>query len=206
MKVLTSWNVCFVSVWSVYVLATCQLFWYHWQNSAKGLCLLCVWKSTRYASCNHWLFTNTTLTFTILWANSADHKLETVCMKCQNLFSGKNKKNILRCHLLEILPRVLCVNKNASLLQVDDEGGRVWWRCFVSYVTGASKLILAYSWARPAILIAGKGRWRMFLFLHFLHFHSFSSFFPVPLFHLYYLFSPFLWEKTQNDPQGLMCF
>ena len=69
-------------------------------------------------------------------------------------------------------------------------------------------MILAYSWARPAIvLVASKGRGRMFLFLLFLHFHSFSSFFPVPLFHLlyylFYLFSPFLWEMAQNDPQGL---
>ena len=71
------------------------------------------------------------------------------------------------------------------------------------------QLILAYSWARPAILVAGKGRGGMFLFLLFLHFHSSSSFFPVPLFHLlyclFYLFSPFLWETTQNDPQGLTC-
>ena len=69
------------------------------------------------------------------------------------------------------------------------------------------QLILAYSWARPAILVAGKGRGGMFLFLLFLHFHSCSSFFPVPLFHpfyyLFYLFSPFLLEMTQNDPQGL---
>ena len=55
------------------------------------------------------------LIFTALWANSADDKLiffiyfslktgfdiscklslmETMCMKCQNSFSGKNKKNI----------------------------------------------------------------------------------------------------------------
>ena len=71
------------------------------------------------------------------------------------------------------------------------------------------QLILAYSWARPAILVAGKGREVMFLFLLFLHFHSSFSFFPVPLFHLFcYLFcrfSPFLWETTQNDPQGLTC-
>ena len=71
------------------------------------------------------------------------------------------------------------------------------------------QLILAYSWARPAILVAGKGRGGMFLFLLFLHFHSCSSFFSVPLFHLlyclFYLFSPFLWETTQNDPQGLTC-
>ena len=65
------------------------------------------------------------------------------------------------------------------------------------------QLILAYSWARPSILVAGKSRGGMFLFLLFLHFHSSSSFFPVPLFHLFYylfyLFSPFLWETTQND-------
>ena len=68
------------------------------------------------------------------------------------------------------------------------------------------QLILAYSWARPAILVAGKSREVMFLFLLFLHFHSCSSFFPVPLFHLlYYLFSPFLWEMKQNDPQELTC-
>ena len=39
--------------------------------------------------------------------------------------------------------------------------------------------ILAYSWARPAILAAGKSRGGMFLFLLFLHFHSFS-FLPCP--------------------------
>ena len=71
------------------------------------------------------------------------------------------------------------------------------------------QLILAYSWARPAILVAGKGRGWMFLYLLFLHFHSCSSSFSIPLFHLFYylfyLFSPFLWETTQNDPQGLTC-
>ena len=36
-------------------------------------------------------------------------------------------------------------------------------------------LILAFSWARPAILVAGKGRGGMFLFLHFF------TFIPVTL-------------------------
>ena len=62
------------------------------------------------------------------------------------------------------------------------------------------QLILACGWA-------GKGRGGMFLFLWFLHFHSCRSFIPVPLFHLlyylFYLFSSFLWETTQNDPQWL---
>ena len=60
---------------------------------------------------------NLLLTFTILWANSADDKsmmfflffsenrvwhfiklsqMETICMKCQNLFSGKNKKKYFK--------------------------------------------------------------------------------------------------------------
>ena len=43
------------------------------------------------------------------------------------------------------------------------------------------QLILAYSWARPAILVAGKGIGGMCLFLLFLHFHFCSSFFPVSL-------------------------
>ena len=70
------------------------------------------------------------------------------------------------------------------------------------------QLILAYSWARPAILVAGKGRRGMFLFLLFLHFHSCSSFFPVLSFissTISSISSPFLWEMTQNDPQGLTC-
>ena len=40
------------------------------------------------------------------------------------------------------------------------------------------QLILAYSWVRPAILVAGKGIGGMFLFLLFLHFHSCSFFLP----------------------------
>ena len=85
-------------------------------------------------------------------------------------------------------------------------GGPVWRRYRVSYVTkvgrgvGEVQLILAYSWARPAILGASKGRGGVFTFLLFLNYHSCSSFFPVPLFHLpYYLFylcSPFHWETT----------
>ena len=41
------------------------------------------------------------------------------------------------------------------------------------------QLIVANSWASPAIPAAGKGRGGMFLFLPFLHFHSFFSFSPV---------------------------
>ena len=45
---------------------------------------------------------------------------------------------------------------------------------------------------KASILLAGKGRRGMFLFLLFLHFHSCSSFFPVPLFHLLYYSISFL--------------
>ena len=60
----------------------------------------------------------------------------------------------------------------------------MWRRCRVSYV----HLILADSWASPVILVAGKDRGVMFLFLLFLNFHSCSSFVPVHLFHLLYYF------------------
>ena len=71
------------------------------------------------------------LTFITLWANSADNKLviffsyfsqktgfdiayiETICMKCQ-MFSGKNKKNISKCCLLKILPRLLSIKDDLS--------------------------------------------------------------------------------------------
>ena len=63
------------------------------------------------------------------------------------------------------------------------------------------QLILAYSWARPAILVAGKGRWGIFLFLLFLHFHS-CFFLPCPslsslLLSLLSLFSLSLGDDTK---------
>ena len=41
-------------------------------------------------------------------------------MKCQSLFSGKNKKNISKCHLLKVLPSMLSLNmlKSYSLAVV----------------------------------------------------------------------------------------
>ena len=53
--------------------------------------------------------------------------------------------------------------------------GRVVQRCCVAYVTRGVQLILAYSWARPAILVAGKGRGGIFYFFYFF------TFIPVPL-------------------------
>ena len=71
------------------------------------------------------------------------------------------------------------------------------------------QLILAYRWARPAILVAVKGRGGMF------YFFCFFTFIPVPLSSLSLsfisstissiIFSAVLWDTTQNDPQGLTC-
>ena len=36
--------------------------------------------------------------------------VETVCNEYQILFSGKNKKNISKCRLLKIFPKVLSIN------------------------------------------------------------------------------------------------
>ena len=64
------------------------------------------------------------------------------------------------------------------------------------------QVILAYIWARPAILVAGKGRGIMLLFLLFLHFHpvplsSLSVFFISSLLSLLYLFSLSLGDDTK---------
>ena len=87
----------------------------------------------------------------------------------------------------------------------------------VVYLTSPGRpTILAYSWARPAILVAGKGRGGggggedFFYFFCFLIFFSFFLFLflPCPSLSSPLLslpFSPFLRETTQNDPQGLMC-
>ena len=66
------------------------------------------------------------LTLTTLWTNSADNTLifflffpeknmtqiETICTKCQIVFSGKYKKNNLKCCLLKFLASLLRVKKN----------------------------------------------------------------------------------------------
>ena len=90
--------------------------------------------------------------------------------------------------------------------------GVVGWSKGVVYLTSPGRptdIGLQLGKACYLSLAAGEGKGRMFLFLLFLHFHSFSSFSSVLLFHLlyclFYLSSPFLWETTQNDPQGLLC-
>ena len=60
-------------------------------------------------------------------------------MKCQILFSGKNKKNISKCRLLKILPRVLSVKPPGGLLYRPFLGGgpgvSLTLCCFVVYST-----------------------------------------------------------------------
>ena len=61
--------------------------------------------------------------------------LETICSKFQNLFSGKNKKNISICHLPKILPRVLSINNlevNVTDLVVVPVYNVVW-KIYVTY-------------------------------------------------------------------------
>ena len=61
--------------------------------------------------------------------------------------------------------------------------GVVGWGEDVLYLMSAegTQLILAYCWARPTVLAAGKGRGGIYLFLLFCHFLSFSSSSPIPL-------------------------
>ena len=79
--------------------------------------------------------------------------------------------------------------------------GEVGWssgaKVYILHHQGV-QLILASSWARPAIIIAGKGRGGMFLFLLFLHFRSCSSSLFLALSSLLLsLFSLSLWNDTK---------
>ena len=109
----------------------------------------------------------------------------------------------------EKYPRILAKHSSISAPVWTVEGTHRGWSgvvkvsCILCH--RGIQLILANSWARPAILVAGKVRGGFLLFLHFL---SCSSFFSVPLLHLHYypfISSSFLWEMTQNDPQRLTC-
>ena len=83
----------------------------------------------------------TILTFSMLLADSADDKLmtfflilcvkigfdilcklspkETICMKCQILFSRKNKKNISKCHLLLFVPSMWSIKATSHPRHMD---------------------------------------------------------------------------------------
>ena len=61
------------------------------------------------------------------------------------------------------------------------------------------QLRVAYSWARPAVLVAGKGRGRMFFFCFLLSF----LFFPCPSFISSTISFLPLSGRQQNDSQGL---
>ena len=70
------------------------------------------------------------------------------------------------------------------------------------YLTSPGRpTVLAYNWARPAILVVGKGRGGMSLFLLFLHFHSVSFLscpsLSSPLLSLLSLFSLSLRDDTK---------
>ena len=79
-----------------------------------------------------------------------------------------------------------------------DKGVVGWCKGIVYLTSPGIQLILAYNLARPAILLISSVSSLPFLFL-FLPCPSLSSLV------LSYLFSPFLWETTQNDPKGLRC-
>ena len=123
---------------------------------------------------------------------------------------------ILDVHILAVWSEpslcVLWIAKDTNHLHAaskDSEDGRLGEAKVTSILRQRGvQLILAYNWARPASLVAGKARggWGCFYFFCFFTFIHFP-FSPVPLLHfLYYLFylsSPFFWETTQNEPQGL---
>ena len=84
--------------------------------------------------------------------------METICMKCQNLFSGKKKNNNNSiCHLLKILPRVLnikswkpkqdCILSHCELCES-------MWRCLIqiSLVKQSVKAHFPVTWSSDSWL------------------------------------------------------
>ena len=65
------------------------------------------------------------------------------------------------------------IGRSSDHVSRDDSSGGAKVLCILHH--WGVQLILAYSWARPAILVVGKGRGGMFLFL------LFFTFIPVPL-------------------------
>ena len=172
------------------------------------------------------------LTFTTLWANSADDKLitfskktefviscklsslEIICMKMSNLFFGTymyQKKILLNavcCNFTQSAKRSVFFSFlfyiiSPYLFYLMDRGwsGGAKVLCILHH--WGVQLILAYSWARPAVLVVGKDRGGnvfissvsslSFLFL-FLPCPSLSS---PPLLSLLSLFSLSLGDDTK---------
>ena len=107
-----------------------------------------------------------------------------ICLKCESLSQcmTKHTKGLVRpaktdqpAHLRSL---IRAFADRMCLLQPPGcvwgwGGDRVWRRCILRH--RGVHLILAYSWARPAILEAGKGREGM------IYFFCFFAFIPVPL-------------------------
>ena len=109
-----------------------------------------------------------------------------------------------RCHILQHLIWVYTVCKSLSVPILLDWLAEVKVSC--SFCHRGTHLILAYSWAKPAVLAKGKGRVGMLLFLLFLHFLSVSlSSLSLSFISSTISFLPFSGRLTQNDSQGLTC-
>ena len=95
------------------------------------------------------------------------------------------QQTVKRIHLIVLTCRVR--RQGSLILMVHCKYAYLGWLC-VAKVPGILRhrgvqLMLASSWARPAILVADRVWGGMFLFL-FLHFYYCSSFSPVLIFHL----------------------
>ena len=139
---------------------------------------------------------------------------DVLTLSCLWIQLGQDESEVDSVHLsltiIQFKAHVILISNTHSQQAHIRKSGVVGWCEGVVYLTSLGRPTdNGLQLGKACYLVAGKGRGGMFLFLLFLHFHSCSSFFTVPLFHLFYylfyLFSPFLWETTQNDPQGLTC-
>ena len=87
-------------------------------------------------------------------------------MTFKSLFSGKNKENISNCLLLKFFTQNAKRSGAKCSIVLWGWSGGAKVLCILHH--WGVQLILAYSWARPAILVVGKGRGGMFLLSHLL--------------------------------------
>ena len=73
-------------------------------------------------------------------------------MKCHILFSEKNKKNISKCRLLKILPRVLSVKTKRTVFVSSYFKSLYFAKCFISLMSKTKQEHFSVTWHLKCII------------------------------------------------------
>ena len=117
------------------------------------------------------------------------------------LVIGKTRDNISGKYLRNRSAQALIIDRKSTVRRLVLKFG-VWLseaKVSCSFCHQGAQMILAYSWARPAVVAAGKGRGGMLLFLLFISIYLFLPYLSLspPLLSLLSLFSLSLADDTK---------